>query len=52
MSQGSASETDYHLLLARDLRYLSTDVADELTEEAQAIGRMLQGYRSKLQADQ
>ena len=52
ISQGSASETDYHLLLARDLGYLKPKVADELASEAQAIGRMLQGYRIKLKGDQ
>jgi four helix bundle protein len=48
ISQGSASETDYHLLLARDLGYLESSLAEELVCEAQAIGRMLQSYRTKL----
>lgn len=52
ISQGSASETDYHLLLAKDLDYLKPQLAEELAGEAQAIGRMLQSYRTKLKGDQ
>ena len=52
VSQGSASESDYHLLLAKDLGYLQEEAAKELAAEAQAIGRMLQSYRTKLKGDQ
>ena len=40
---GSSSELDYHLLLARDLGYLSTASADELREENGEVSRMLKG---------
>ena len=40
---GSSSELDYHLLLARDLAYLSNSSAAELREENGEISRMLKG---------
>ena len=52
ISQGSAGETDDHLLLAPGLGDRGPKLADELAGEAQAIGRMLQGDRTKLKGDQ
>ncbi len=47
---GSAKETGYHLLLARDLGYLHQPSYDALQEENEAICRMLmsliRGYES------
>jgi four helix bundle protein len=38
---GSASEVEYHLMLSRDLHYLSQSAHDELAQEAQRVKRML-----------
>jgi four helix bundle protein len=40
---GSSSELDYHLLLARDLGYLTVPIAAELREEYGEVSRMLKG---------
>jgi four helix bundle protein len=45
---GSASETDYHLLLAFDLGYFNKDTYDQLHEETTRIMRMLSGLLKKL----
>jgi four helix bundle protein len=50
IAMGSAKETGYHLLLARDLGYLHQPSYDALQEENEAICRMLmsliRGYES------
>lgn len=38
---GSASETEYHLLLARDLEMLSTEDYKKLHEQVTEVKRML-----------
>jgi len=38
---GSAAETEYHILLAKDLGYLNTDHFDALTKAIQEVKRML-----------
>ncbi len=43
---GSASETEYHLLLARDLRYLKDAEYGELELQVQRVKRMLSGLRT------
>lgn len=48
---GSASELDYHLLLARDLGYLSNDVYDHCKEHVDEVLRMLHGLLKRLRAD-
>jgi four helix bundle protein len=45
---GSASETEYHLLLARDLRYLDDGPYRELELQVQRVKRMLSGLRRKV----
>ena len=40
---GSSSELDYHLLLARDLNFLSAQIAAELRDENGEMSRMLKG---------
>jgi four helix bundle protein len=48
---GSASELEYHLLLARDLSYLDTKEHDRLSDELMGIKRMLVVFVQKLEAD-
>ena len=48
---GSASELEYHLLLARDLNFLKTPEYQPLADEATEIKRMLASLIRKLRAD-
>jgi four helix bundle protein len=41
ISRGSASETEYHLLLARDLKFLRDEDFRKLSREADELQRML-----------
>jgi four helix bundle protein len=45
---GSASETEYHLLLAKDLGYIEGTKHDELSGGIREVKRMLVGLRSRL----
>ena len=45
---GSACELDYHLLLARDLRYLDDEPHREIERDLAEIRRMLVGLIQKL----
>jgi four helix bundle protein len=45
---GSASELEYQLLLARDLRYLDAPQAEALSGRAVEVKRMLAGLLSRL----
>jgi four helix bundle protein len=45
---GSASELEYHLLLARDLAYLSAQDYQELSQGAGEVKRMLSTFITKL----
>jgi four helix bundle protein len=47
---GSASELEYHLLLARDLHLLSVDDYERLTNETTEVKRMLTGLIRKIRA--
>lgn len=47
----SASETEYHLLLARDLAYLDATTYDTLNAQVTELKRMLAGLIRKLNAD-
>lgn len=49
---GSASETDYHLLLARDLCYLPPDRYANLAHLTDEVGRMLIGLQAALTSAQ
>lgn len=51
IAMGSASELDYHLLLARDLKLLNTTDYTELAQQATEVKRMLTGLLQKLTAD-
>jgi four helix bundle protein len=50
LASGSASETEYHLLLARDLTYLSGAQHDSLESQVQEIKRMLTGLMQKVRS--
>jgi len=47
-SKGSLEETKYHLLLARDLGYLKPAEFEDLSEQANEVGRMLSGLIKSL----
>jgi four helix bundle protein len=51
ISLGSASEIQYHLLLARDLQYLADDAYETLDQAVTEIKRMLTAFVQKLKAD-
>lgn len=48
ISHGSLSETEYYLLLARDLKYLSDTKYQELFNRSEEIGKMLSGLINSL----
>jgi len=50
IAHGSASEAEYHLLLALDLHYLSPDAHAPLANEIAQIKRMLGAFARKLKA--
>jgi len=51
IAAGSASELEYHLLLARDLRLLKIEDYEQLAGEVTEIKRMLTSFIQKLKAD-
>ena len=48
---GSASELEYHLLLARDLKLIKPKDHDDLAARATELKRMLAGLQQTLKAD-
>jgi four helix bundle protein len=48
---GSASELEYHLLLARDLQLLNRSDYQRLADETVEVKRMLASVMQKLRAD-
>jgi four helix bundle protein len=48
ISMGSTSELEYHLLLARDLGYLSAQRYQDLLQELSEVKRMLSTFITKL----
>jgi len=48
---GSASELEYHLLLAHDLKFLGHHEHEKLTNEVVDVKRMLTSFIQKLRAD-
>jgi len=48
---GSASELEYHLLLARDLKLIKPKDHEVLSQRATELKRMLAGLLQKLRAD-
>jgi four helix bundle protein len=51
IAMGSASELDYHLLLAHDLHYLSPEQYAILLPQVSEVKRMLASFIKKIQAD-
>ena len=51
IASGSASEVDYHLLLARDLEYCSGSVYERLRTQVAEIKRMLASLIRKIKED-
>jgi four helix bundle protein len=48
VAAASASETDYHLLLARDLQYLEETAYQSLYEQISEVKRMLNSFERTL----
>jgi len=42
-AKGSLAETQYHLLLAKDLKLINQDIFENLISKSDEIGRMLSG---------
>ena len=51
IAMGSASELEYHLLLSRDLNFLTVDTHETLTAQTVEIKRMLTSLIQKLRAE-
>jgi four helix bundle protein len=51
IARGSANEVEYHLLLARDLKFLSADDFKELEVSVLEIQRMLASLVQRLSVD-
>lgn len=51
-AESSLAETEYLLILSRDLEYLEADVAQEHIRETGEIGRMLFALRKKVQGEE
>lgn len=51
MAMGSASETEYQLILARDLEFLPTDSYVNLHNDVEEVKRMLASLLKTLRAD-
>jgi four helix bundle protein len=51
IASGSASELEYHLILAHDLGYIDDEVYPELNSEINEIKRMLNGFEKAVQAN-
>ena len=50
VAMGSASEVEYHLLLARDLGYLDISLYGELDAKAKEVKRMLTSFILKVKS--
>src|SRR5438105_1670583 len=44
IAMGSATELDYHLLLARDLKFITLEVYEQLSRELVEVSRMLNAF--------
>jgi four helix bundle protein len=51
IAAGSASETDYHLLLARDLEYLDNSAYGRLLDQGSEVKRMLNSFERTLRSN-
>lgn len=50
ISRGSASELEYHILLAKDLGFLKQDDYNQLNKETNEVKQMLPNFIKKLKA--
>ena len=50
IARGSASELEYHLLLAKDIGFLKIDEYDQLHKETNEVKQMLTNFIKKLKA--
>jgi four helix bundle protein len=51
IAMGSASELEYHILLARDLKFLEVALYNRLSDDVTEIKRMLASFIKKLRAE-
>lgn len=51
IASGSASELEYHLMLARDLDYIDSKIYPELDAAINEIKRMLNGFEKTVQSN-
>jgi four helix bundle protein len=51
IAMGSASELEYHLLLARDLEFINEKDYEHIAAQVIEVKRMLAGFIQKLKAD-
>ena len=51
IGMGSASELDYHLLLAKDLKLVQAKQYQDLAQQTSEVKRMLTGLFQRLKAD-
>ena len=51
IAAGSASEAEYHLLLARDLGYIDAAIYGRLLDDLIEVKRMIHAYSTKLMAE-
>jgi four helix bundle protein len=49
VAEGSVAETEYLLMLSRDLRFLKSEIFDALLKEVSDIARMLNALRLKVE---
>jgi four helix bundle protein len=50
IAMGSASELDYHLLLCRDFKFLTTDSYDHTSKELTRVRKMLSALLASVEA--
>ncbi len=48
ISQGSAAELEYQIILSKDLNYISTETFDKLNLEITEIRKMLNSFAQKV----
>ena len=51
IAMGSASELEYHVLLAHDLKIIETSYNEKLTNEVSEVKRMLASFLKKLRSN-
>ncbi|EIM63159.1 four helix bundle protein [Desulfobacter postgatei] len=48
ISEGSLEESRYYLILAKDLKYISSEQYQTAWNQSEEVGRLLNGYRSSV----